>query len=263
MAHGNKSSRKRWKTPVSQSTGKRPAPDAQATTKDDRKAYDLSEATNQFDKLGLHPDLIKAVRKFHAIESVKLDLNTALDSVALMLAMEGTMETASLRICNALLMHAVVTYARATHTKAIERYNVGITGAYDRKLNDDHDRVIRLRDKCLAHFGPGDNRWHDERVVMIEDHEHSGVMAVHRRMNIDYEVVEALRRLLEAAIPYAMKLEVARGDDLGQMVRELPPKAQAEVRALAFDTAKFFEHTPGAEEKFWQDAGFSEGVLIR
>lgn len=93
--------------------------------KDDRKAYDLSAATNQFENLGFHPDLIKAVRKFHAIESVKLDLNIALDSVAIMLAMEGTTKSADLMISTALLMHAVVTYSRATHTKAIERYNVG------------------------------------------------------------------------------------------------------------------------------------------
>lgn len=241
----------------------RPPQPAKMEAKSGRRAYDLSAASNQFETLGIHPELIKAVRKFHAIESVKLDLNTARNSVAMMLAMEGTTESASMMICNALLMHAVVTYSRATHTKAIERYNVGIAAAYDSKLKADHEMVIRLRDKCLAHFGPGDNRWHDERIIMIDNDEHSGVIAVHRRMNTDFEVVEALRRLMETAIPFAKTLEIARGKELGDMMRALPPKTQAEVQEFVFDRAKFFEHTPEAEEKFWQDAEFSEGVLVK
>lgn len=124
-----------------------------------QRAYDLT-ASSLF--LAANPKaepLIKAVRKFQSAISVSTDLAEVKKSVDELQKMREEVGDNG-HIARALLVHAVVVYCRACHTKAVERYDVGVTGAYSTEKKEAHKFIVNLRDKIIAHFGPGEG-WHE------------------------------------------------------------------------------------------------------
>jgi hypothetical protein len=219
-----------------------------------RKAYDLTLAALRMSGNPKAAEVIKAIRKFKSVTSVSNDLSEAKASVDELIEIRESINERP-HVARALLMHAVVTYCRATHTKAIERFNVGITRAYSQKQKKMHNGIVQLRDTVLAHFGPGDG-WHDERVIFLEQAKGNAITSAHRRRTHDSLVVETLEHLLNVAIPFAKERQRERADEL-HAILESQPELFKLVQSMRFDPGAFFQNAPGSVERFWEPGSFS------
>ncbi|MER9022513.1 hypothetical protein NKI01_08075 [Mesorhizobium sp. M0815] len=228
-------------------------------TQSSNRAFDLTAVVGDLHPTR-HKDLVRAIKAFHAVESVGLDLKDAEESIAFLQKIDREVSDETLGLGKALLVHAIVVYSRATHTKAINRFNVGVMGGYDQALKAKHAEVITLRDKCIAHFGPGKDLWHDERVIYVEKETENGLHLVHRRTNFSAKVIADLHDLLTAAIRRGKELERERAIDLGTLITEADNDAWAAIDRHQFDMAAFF-HTKGVE--IWQDGAFSQDLWER
>jgi hypothetical protein len=111
----------------------------------------------------------------------------------------------------ALLVNAIILYARATHSggKGGERGAISIRAQLDAERQTDHDEIVEIRNRALAHVhaneAVGDNLWHTETVFAVEEFPGWRPAVVTRRVQISPDTVEKVRML----IPYAEKLIVA------------------------------------------------------
>lgn len=222
-----------------------------------RKTFDLSLVADRMTG-GKHAQFVKAVRVFHAACSVALDLRAVRLSVDELIRIDRAELSPELsHLGQALLTHAVINYARATHSQAITRFNVGVTKAYDARQRSLHNDIIVLRDKCLAHFGTGD-LWHDERVLYLETDQGKSVTTAHRRINYRQDTIDALDELLDKAIPFLKQLQSQRADDLNSALQALPSDLNDAINKAVFEPIHFFGGDTEAHRKFWDEYAFYE-----
>ncbi|MDW9451713.1 hypothetical protein GOA58_29460 [Sinorhizobium meliloti] len=222
------------------------------------RVFDLSRVVEQIDG-AKHPKFVKAVKAFHAACSVELDLRTVRLCVDELIKIDkAELSPGMANLGQFLLTHAVVTYVRATHSKAISRFNVGVIGAYDRRLRAFHKDIVTLRDKCLAHFGPGDDLWNDERVLYLETPRENAVTMAHRRINFRRDTINGLDELILAALPHVKQLQKDRADDLNAELETLPAELSEAINAEPFVPAEFYGANSPAEKSFWEEHGFYE-----
>ncbi len=216
-----------------------------------QRVFDLTSAAAVLAANPKAEPFIKAVRKFQSTISVSTDLAEVKKSVE---ELQKMREDVDGHIARALLTHAVVVYSRASHTKAIERYDVGVIGAYSPQQREAHKVIVNLRDKVLAHFGPGGG-WHDERVLYLEQDHGDAITAVHHRVNSDSMVFDILEYLLEAAIPYVKDKEVDRAKEIDAELIKAPELFKL-IDRIPFDVEEFYKDVPGGIENFWGPKGF-------
>jgi hypothetical protein len=224
-----------------------------------KRAFDLSKVIASLDEVK-YKAFIKAVKALHAAFSVELDLEAARLSVTEVeqISNESVSDTLAHR-ANALLTHAVITYSRATHNKAISRYNVGVAGGYSSRLRQLHEQITELRDQCIAHFGSGDN-WNDERVVQLVKHGCHGVTVVHRRTNYRTETIDALKELLAAGIPHVRELQRQRSDELLALLVAADDNLRTLIARHEFDVHGFLGASAIAMMKLWDEGAYSVSV---
>jgi hypothetical protein len=215
-----------------------------------RAAYDLTKALDELKRAGANSALIKGIRKFHAVTSVKIDLITTTESVD---ELQDTLRLSgnTRRVASALFLHAVVTYSRATHTNTSSRYNVGVTGAYDKEQLAQHKAITDLRDKCIAHFGYG-VEWNDERAILRTENGMNAVTSAHMRSTYNDSVLASFNDLLSVALPHVTGLEVARGTELVELMNKTSAIELDIIRKFPFEPVRFYGGNPAAEEEFWR-----------
>lgn len=207
---------------------------------------------------GTKKTFVKNVRAFHAVFSVALDLEAVRASVEELVQVDTQpMTDRNSHVGNALLTHAVITYARATHSKAVARFNVGVVTAYNSRQREMHNAITNLRDKCFAHFGPGNDFWNDERVVYLKSERGHAATVVHRRVNYRQATIESLKELVSVAIPHLETLKKHRAEELHEQMRNLDEDTWGIIRNNKFDVDLFFEETPEIIKNFWEDGNFS------
>lgn len=224
------------------------------------RVFDLSAAASSLSENPEARDFIKAVRKFQSTISVSTDLADVRQSVDELREMREDAGGKS-HVARALLTHAVIVYCRATHSKAIERYNVGVIGAYSPEQRKAHQMIVELRDKVLAHFGPGSG-WHDEHVLYMEQPKGDSITAVHHRVNSDSMIFDIIHELLEVAIPYVKAREVERAKEVDDALTNSPELFRV-IDLIPFDIESFYKDVPGGIENFWEPSGFSVNHTIR
>lgn len=224
------------------------------------RVFDLTKAAIL---LAANPNaepFIKAVRKFQSAISVSTDLAEVKKSVEELQKMRDDVGGKG-HIARALLTHAVVVYCRASHTKAVERYDVGVIGAYSPEQREAHKLIVNLRDKVLAHFGPGDG-WYDERVLYLEQDHGDSITAVHHRVNSDSMVFDILEKLLEVAMPYVKEKEVDRAREIDTELIKTPELFKL-IDLIPFDVEAFYKGVPNGVENFWGPSGFLEEHTVK
>ncbi|RWN68716.1 MAG: hypothetical protein EOR99_06075 [Mesorhizobium sp.] len=222
------------------------------------KAFDLTAVVEKLHPTR-HKELIRAIKAFHAVESVGLDLTDVAASVQLLKDIDKAISDQTSHTGNALLTHAVIVYARATHAQAINRFNVGVTGAYNEALKAKHREIIDLRNKCMAHFGPGKDHWHDEHVIYLETAKGNGLTVTHRRTNFSLRTIKELDALLKVAIPHVKKLQLDRATDLGSILHKSDKQTWDLIDKQPFDIEVFFD-IPGMKARAWDEAAFTQNV---
>jgi len=225
-----------------------------------RRAFDLTSVALF---LAANPEaepFVKAVRKFQSTISVSTDLAEVKKSVEELQTMREDLGDKS-HVARALLTHAVVVYCRASHTKAVERYDIGVIGAYSPEQREAHKLIVNLRDKVLAHFGPGEG-WHEERVLYLEQEHGNAITAVHHRVNSDSMVFDILENLLETAIPYVKAKEVDRANEIDAELTKAPELFKV-IDLTPFSVEEFYKDVPGGIENFWGPMGFMAENTVR
>ncbi|MBN9452945.1 MAG: hypothetical protein J0I42_13435 [Bosea sp.] len=225
-----------------------------------RRAFDLTSAVLLLAANPKAEGFIKAVRKFQSAVSVSTDLAEVRRSVEELQAMRDDVGDRS-HLARALLTHAVVVYCRASHAKAIERYDVGVIGAYSPEQREAHKLIVNLRNKVIAHFGPGEN-WNDERVLYLEQEHGDGITAVHYRTNSDSQVSDSLESLLDIAIPYVKSKESERAAEIDAELSRTPELFDV-ISRMPFNVEKFYDGVPGGAENFWGPKGFTAERTVK
>ncbi|MBY5431657.1 hypothetical protein [Rhizobium leguminosarum] len=221
---------------------------------DMKRAFDLSKAAKLLVSDPAAKDFVKAVKVFDAVSSVRLDLQSVEVSARALSDMrghEGDSDVSSLGL--ALMTHAVVTYSRATHTKAVERFNVGITASYNKDDLRVHQSIVDLRNSVIAHFGSGESGWHDERVVYFENGNRAGLTTVHKRTNFEGNTIDQLLHLCSKAISYAKQLERDRASVLSEVLSKVPREVEAVIDHCIFEPFNFYDGSESAIRSFWEN----------
>ena len=106
---------------------------------------------------------------------------------------------------HALTANAIVLYARATSTNSNkgERGSVSINDRLSKEDKPDHEMILDLRDKVIAHVHPGeevaDSIWHHEKVFAVEDGQGWIPAAGTRRVQTEPATAKRLRKMIPLA----------------------------------------------------------------
>jgi hypothetical protein len=219
----------------------------------ERRAFDLAAGTERL--VGpKYESLRKSIQIALATESTYLDLQEVEASVQGLIALGKNAEKAmASAMGRALLTHAVVIYARASHTQT-NRFKIGIEGAYSPEQKESHHSVLDLRNKNIAHFGKGQHDWHNEKLVYLDLVDKAALTFAHKRTNVDYGIVFVLKDLVASALAYVEPRKREAADRVDSELLKLTPTEVALVLSVPFEPADFF----GIEEdKFWENDSFS------
>ncbi|OAE37653.1 hypothetical protein [Agrobacterium tumefaciens] len=225
---------------------------------DARRAYDLGEAIKSLTDPKFKP-VKKAIQIALATESTHLDLQEVQSSIEglISLAQKQTKPMVA-QMGRALLTHAVVIYARASQNQD-RRNKIGIEGGYSPEQRETHALVLKLRDKSIAHFGHGRADWHEEKFLYLDYGKKAALTFAHKRMNVDYWIVFAMKDLLNDALPYVEELKRKAADRVDEEIGKLSAKDSALLLSSRFDTKSFF----GAEEeRFWESDAFTSDKSV-
>lgn len=202
------------------------------------EAFDLKALRARL-KSGRYSSLVKLIDQVSAHSAIQMDLQRA----ALCLSQIRRVEAAaSLQkftdemglVTQSLFVNAIFLYTRAIHSRPISRMFVGVEGKYSAAQKDVHRSLTYLRDKCLAHYGPGEiseeDQWVDDRVIYIPN---DGQKIQYPFVRYDHHglITAGLSDLIETAGP---AIVVAR---LG-----LERKLLVELEALTVTDENFATH---------------------
>lgn len=119
-------------------------------------------------------------------------------------------------VAGALLAQAVIWYVRATKTSSDHRSPVPIAAKMPPELGALHQRMIDLRDRALAHFGPawGGERppWVKETAALRVDGDQASVLLLYSRTKFQTDIPAQLRSLLDFALPRAWEIATRRAN---------------------------------------------------
>ncbi|WSG95355.1 hypothetical protein U8P76_23590 [Rhizobium johnstonii] len=215
--------------------------------------YDMSEFCESIKE---YPDTYKFIQLAYAYaggRSQMEDFKVVADALKLMDAVDKMEdETTAGVIGGALLVQAVITYARATTTSGRKRSRVDVTKAFDRSQKQRHQAIIDLRDEAIAHHDghitPEGVAWVNERVYVRRDEQGclSSNMAV-VRANYVSRVPNDIHDLLEVAWPHVNEQCRMKADILLPWLQTLlaRPEIAEQFEKAPFDRKSFFgAHAP-------------------
>lgn len=157
--------------------------------------------------------LVGMADKAEAIATVKEDLVEAGRCLATLTPLVGDVSPAGhsrdrTTIIGALFDKAIITYARATAQGGNNRMSILHEDRLDPKLRNQHQRILALRNACVAHFGPGESMdgrplvrtavtWSEYRYHGRSVHALAGM--ANRAQHRD-DIAEALASLIETQL---------------------------------------------------------------
>lgn len=215
-----------------------------------RKAIDLTSALSDLEAAN-DTELVKAIRKYHAVASVLVDINEVKASLAELKQAEAGSSNLSPHVAGALLVHAIVTYARASHSKPISRWMADATSAFNDDEKAMHRKIVALRDKCIAHFGFGDD-WNDERVIYKLDGDQLGVTTVHRRSSHRTEIAIKLDVVANKAARHLSLIATNRASELLTVLMCSPRESLEIITVHGFEPSQYFRNMSHPVEEFWR-----------
>lgn len=174
-----------------------------------------------------HKKLKQLIFQLRDSHSIRTDLSLAVDFVGTMRVIGdeaaddkvgGIAENAFL----ALFYSSLLLYVRATKTQHDHRRSFDFRNEYDEEQKAKHDVLCDLRDKALAHYGPG-GRYNGPAFqkdgVFIPYHEGTDgrIMTASHRLVIQTSLIADLQQMAHRALMLAEK----RTQGLNQMVTDL------------------------------------------
>lgn len=146
---------------------------------------------------------------------------------------------------NALLMTAVLLYARATSTSGGrgERGPIDISSKLDATQRAAHEALLEVRNRALAHVyarAPvADDIWHDDLLFLVETDRGWRPGAATNRIQFHKPTLDRLRRQLPVAERLITEIFHKRIDQVSEMMTAHPVERKIFERNL-FDPVPFF-----------------------
>ena len=221
------------------------------------QVYDLCALADALEQDGQHADIVRLVRRAFAAMSVRTDLDRAeraleeLEQYEAARPMGITDDVRPGFLAAALLNHALIHYVRATHSQAVSRFNVGTTRGFDPAQRAAHERLVQLRDKAVAHYGPGifygGEPWHSDRVVLLMPASGPPQMEFwSRRVSHHVEAMLDFRRVVPEAAVNALQIANEAMREMYQRVGNLyatDPQFARALRAKLVSQSDWLEGT--------------------
>jgi hypothetical protein len=191
-------------------------------------AIDLKAASEKLNES--YPKVSGLIRQLSSAHSIRSDLGMALDMLGaldkvLVVASELGEKWAS-DTALALINSTVVFYVRATKTHSHHRGSI----AFDKEFTSDeqeiHNKLVRLRDDAIAHFGPGEEyggpTWQREGVFLpIDQPDDMRVMTVSRRIIMQKELQMRMKKQIHRALLIAEKITQQRNSRLIEHMNDI------------------------------------------
>lgn len=193
--------------------------------------------------------IVDVIRRAGRAQSCRSDLELAkhcCEAIAQFMSPSLVVTPVHLRTTrHALLMNAVLLYARATSTgkKRGERGSVTIEDRLPEELRDTHRHIVAIRDRVYAHVYSnepiGDRVWHREVVYALCLGESWLPAAVTRRIQEDATALTDLRKLLPAADKLVRESFIRRINELAELLNQIPDLLPL-LEDHRFDAVEFF-----------------------
>lgn len=232
---------------------------------------DLERLANELSGDDRYRRLTAVVRKAALAQSCKADIEQAksvVQALKLLLASprkRGTLERAATE--NALLFQAVILYVRATATSGQlgERGSISIREMLTEEQRDDHQALIDLRNRAVAHVYSGEavagDVWHRQALYLVETEKGWVTSAAVVRLQLASETMERLKSLL----PVAQSLLLARFHRHTNAITALMNEHGVSVVAFdrcPFDAIAFFGSEAEVEKSLaTMEAGYGAGLI--
>lgn len=183
------------------------------------------------------PTISRKIKRLSDCHSIKVDLDIALDMIALCPAAsrahDAGLEWAQ-HASMAMMHSAVVFYVRATKSKSDHRGTLDLRAKFSGDQRNFHDQLVALRDDAVAHFGPGPLpsgfTFHDEKLVLpIDRQDGSSVMMVSRRTAFAPDFIAGFRNHLSRALILVQREIQKREADALQELTDNPERDSVEA----------------------------------
>ena len=179
-----------------------------------------------------HRKMSRKIVQLSDLSSIKVDLCFADDQIRLLSgardeALKSQAGAADQIVPMALLMSAVVLYARATKSKSDHRMTFDIRSKFSELEKARHALICALRDDALAHFGPGIGEGSDalqqDGVFAIFDKDLGSlqIATMSRRKVIDLNLVDLIISQIQRAILIIEQQIQERREEVGKEVMSL------------------------------------------
>lgn len=237
---------------------------------------DFAGIAHTVDELKRDRRLGDMVRRAGIAQSCIADLREAADCVeAADRSIDGWSEEAVRRdnsvVEAALLLSAVVLYARATSTDAKkgERGPVQIASTLNPEQRVDHEALLTVRNRALAHVYAGDHvdgvRWHQTAICLVSGDDGWQGAALVRRVSVERETLARLKRQIPIATDTIQAVFQKRLAQALTLLTESVTAVEFDVirRKHAFDAVRFLGSAATVEEVLAsRSRGWARGTLI-
>jgi hypothetical protein len=157
----------------------------------------------------------------------------------------------------ALLSQAIIIYSRATKSRSRHRSFVPVQKGMPGNLRAIHDRVVRLRDDAIAHYGPGPGpggrHWSKETVVLRIDGSTASLVLPYSHSTYQEDLSAEIGRLVEFCIQNAWEICSERADLLLEECTRLLHSEDSfagRLQKAEFDVAGFFHDDEASIQSF-------------
>lgn len=174
--------------------------------------------------------LVDTIRRAGRAQSCRADLELAKNSCEAIAQFDLPSMTATIlhrqTARNALLMNAILLYARATSTgkKLGERGSTSIEDRLPPELRADHRQIVNIRDRAYAHVYAnepiGDRIWHREAIFAVRIDDEWQPASITRRIQENPKVLQQLRKLLPLADELVRGVFLKRIGELAELLNK-------------------------------------------
>ena len=222
------------------------------------QAFDLTSLTEDLKGRPEYKQLAQLITRYQSASSHQLDLQSALSSLRYIQSLPAVDGGTRTVVGQALLTHAVMYYCRSAIEDGSGRFAMGVTKGYSREQLVNHQNVVLLRNKAMAHFGVRAGTygadWITEKVILkVVDAQGTVAMAWSRK-NYMARLVFDLTDLCETALVTVENAAVERRMELANIVLKLAATDQDFRKVLGkhpFDPSAFYASASGASS-FWR-----------
>jgi hypothetical protein len=210
--------------------------------------------------------LVRALRNLAAARSVNTDLSEAKEALEVAgrakIQNFGSVERDVAIQVEALFVHAVLLYCRATHSSTRARHRIDVLGQYSAELKTDHKRITSLRDSVIAHYGSEDEisgSWNSDHVVQHLRPDGFTLSYPQFRVAHKAETTRALSRLVEASLTYIENYGLEKQNEVVSELQQMAADGRllSLIRSQPFDEKSYFgfSNPPGSNDRIVVPAG--------